>query len=170
MRDYFINLSNGLICNSNGCFPDRPLKFVRIQSTWCEQKRWAPILDTLGADFLMALAEGRNVVVHDKSEKNRQTRAGWQGLSWIRYACMHAWYDVHTREWSRSGVNVSDYWEEQYHKLPRGTRSMLRYFRRYAAPWPFDLRSCLSWTVTPPQEDSNVIQFPLQRDSGRQAV
>ena len=138
---HYRNLTNGLRCP---CYTF-DFKLVRIQSTHCEQKLWDRILHELGADFLHTLATGQVMVVHDLSEKQRETRACWQGLSWIRYATHRAWYpdDVPPKELSRNGQDVSQYWEHQWHDLDRPTVNLLNHYRKYVSgPRNSKLTSC----------------------------
>ena len=124
----FINLTNGLRCLGRD-----PRHYVRIQSTWCEQKQWERVLTTLGADFYMALATGP-VLVHDQSEKDRITRAVWQGLLWIRFACSASWGLMKGPTFTmRNGHDAVDYFWTQYHYLSAPAISMLRYYRQYLA-------------------------------------
>lgn len=125
---HYRNLTNGLKCNCS----TPHCRFIRLQSTACEQKHWDKVLHELGADFYFELARGTTCIVHDKSEKNRETRACWQGLSWIRYACHRAWDGGKPpTEFSRGNMNISPYWEEQFKRLPTKTRRMLEHYRKY---------------------------------------
>lgn len=138
---HYINLSNGWIC---GCDVPSPHGITRIQSTACEQKRWASILDTLGADLLYNLAQGNACVIHDRSEKERETRACWQGLSWIRYATHRAWNPglPPPSEKSRGGMALNRYWERVYQDLPNSTKHLLKYYRKYYTGGAVRLYSC----------------------------
>jgi hypothetical protein len=127
----YANLTNGLLCAPS----DAPL--VRLPSTWCEQKAWDKVLTGLGADLYAHLARGEAITVHDQSERERQTRAQWQGLSWVRYACAVAWGLKPRREISRFGMDVTEYWADVYESLDltkRGRESQrwLEYFRPVA--------------------------------------
>lgn len=122
MSTHYANLTNGVICapaNAN---------LTRIPSTWCEQKRWSKVLYGAGADLLATLASGYTCVVHDQSEKQRATRAQWQGLSWLRYACSMAWQLGEPVEYSRNGMDVTGYWRGLWLGLPAADRSWLEYF------------------------------------------
>lgn len=127
MSAHFVNLSNGLKC---GHQPDRP-HYLRIQSTWCEQKRWNDILITASADLLYHLATGEHVIVHDKSEKDRVTRALWQGMAWIVYACERSWGLPARKPIMRNGHNATGYFHGVFDGLPEKTVNYLRYFRQY---------------------------------------
>ncbi len=139
---HFRNLTRGLICECPS-WTVHQSRVVRIQSTACEQKRWDAILREVGADFYYCLAKGDAVVVHDRSERNRETRACWQGLSWIRYATHRAWRETEPPiEFSRGGMVLNPYWEEQFCQLPRSTRNLLRYYRKFDRGGLIDAQSC----------------------------
>lgn len=127
---HFRNLSRGLLCP---CQTTRP-HLIRIQSTRCEQKDWERIIHEVGAELLYTLAKGNIAMVHDVSERDRETRACWQGLSWIRYATFRTWYPDNEKvpdEKSRTGHPLNPYWEEQFKRLSRPTRHLLRYYKQY---------------------------------------
>lgn len=139
---HFRNLSRGLLCPCKTSA--ERLRYTRIPSTWCEQKLWDRVIDGAGPELLFALANGHIGIVHDLSERSRETRACWQGLSWLRYACWRAWNNKPApTEVSRSGLVINDYWEEQWRVLPRPVKHWLRYFGQFYTPgntiW---LRSC----------------------------
>ena len=139
---HFRNLTNGLVCDCPR-WDVYKTRVVRIQSTACEQKRWDAVLREVGADLFYCIATGDSCIIHDKSEKNRETRACWQGISWIRYATHRAWRDTEPPpEFSRCGMVVSPYWEQEFRKLPRSTRQMLKYFKKFDRGWFIDLASC----------------------------
>lgn len=127
---HYGNLSRGLTAVQHLPFGTY-VAAVRIPSTWCEQHLWGRVLETLGAHFYFDLAMGREVLVHDRSEKRRETRAMWQGLSWIRYAVNRAWGLPNGLEFTRNGMFVGDYWEEEWRKLPKRTIALLRYYKDY---------------------------------------
>lgn len=128
---HYVNLTRGLECPHLDTLPTPP-RMLRIQSTWCEQKRWADILWTVGPDLYYHLAVGEVVTVHDLSEKPRQTRATWQGLSWIRAACQLAWDGrVQLPECSRGGMDLTGYWYQRWRALPERVHTHVEYFGRY---------------------------------------
>lgn len=134
---HYANLTNGVLCApQNG-------RFTRIPSTFCEQKMWGRVVYGAGPDLLTALARGASVVVHDQSEKQRVTRAQWQGLSWLRYACSMAWGLEEPVELSRGGANVTGYWRGAWLGLDSPDKAWLRYFGRFAQDLAVvDLRPC----------------------------
>lgn len=144
---HFYNLSNGLACvHPYMEVPElRDMRYLRLQSTHCEQKLWTHILRNLGPEFLMAAAT-EMVIVHDQSEKDREPRAMWQGLEWVRYALERNWFSrrllldgsrkqppMNVAKWSygRNGMLLSRYWEEQYRRLPKSVVNEIRYYRKF---------------------------------------
>lgn len=123
----FLNLSNGLLA---GDALAKPFALVRIQSTACEQKRWGFILEDLDHTFLMPVALGLEVHVHDFG-----ARAVWQGLPWIRYALTRAWrlsgYMSHAVVRGNDCAEYFDqcWWSEVRHA---SAERKLEYYRRFA--------------------------------------
>lgn len=140
----FVNLSRGLLCGpSDG-------RIMRLQSTWCEQREWDRILMTTSPELYFRLAQGHKIVVHDLSEKRRETRAQWQGLSWIRAATSLAWYQVTPTEFSRNGMNITDYWVKQFGKLDKTTKTYVRRFAEWTDPYTQGVLSpCSCWQSWP---------------------
>lgn len=131
----FYNLSRGSLCLVDqvraGANPGDKAGFLRLPSTWCEQKLWYRILESLSTEFYIA-ASGWEVVVHDRSEKARRTRAQWQGLSWVRYALNRRWHGTETVEVSRNGMVVSPYWDHIYRNMPKRTKNLLDYYGSFS--------------------------------------
>lgn len=126
-----VNLSNGLAWAEA---LERPDAFVRIQSTWCEQKLWSDVLDTLDSTVLYWLARGERVVVHDATVRSgRPSRAVWQGLAVVRANCRAAWELDPAQEFSYSGCDMSGYMEEVWRELSPRTRRRLAYFGKFKA-------------------------------------
>lgn len=140
----FVNLSRGLICGpSDG-------RVMRLQSTWCEQKEWDRILMTTSPELYFRLAQGYDIIVHDLSEKQRETRAMWQGLSWIRFATSVSWYEVAPVEFARNGMNITSYWAEQWQKLDRSTQKYVRRYREWVdREMQGTLQGCGCWENWP---------------------
>lgn len=124
----YCNLTNGVSCPRGPAFDG----YVRIGSTSCEQKRWGDVIRQAGVDILIRLAWGDSIILHDQSEHARMTRAQWQGLSWIRYACARSWRLTVLPEYTRGGlIEVTDYWDRCYRRLNQKDRRYLAYFRRF---------------------------------------
>lgn len=132
---HFLNLTNGLACDIPGA------RICRIQSTWCEQKQWGRILTTVSPELLYRLSTGNLCVIHDRSERDRESRTCWQGIPWISYACRRAWGHPQTPALVRRGLNVTTYFALCYDKLSAHERAWVRSFARYGGIAP-DLRSC----------------------------
>ena len=104
-------------------------RFVRIQSTACEQKRWSFIIEDLDNDLLLHLALGYRCVIYDCGH-NGEPRALWQGLPWIRYVLERTWLGQTTPALVR-GHKVESYFAEQYEMLSVRAKRKLRYFRKF---------------------------------------
>ena len=150
--NHFRNLSRGLLCKC----PTPRYHIMRLQSSHCEQKHWDRILHDVGAELLYTLANGHVAIVHDVSERNRDTRACWQGLSWIRYACHRAWNPdsvLPPSEVSKHGYPLNAYWELEWSQISRSTRHWLEYFDQYYTPGnKIYLRSC--WVYRKGREEA----------------
>ena len=118
---HFLNLTNGLewLPALVDC------RFIRLQSTACEQKRWGPLLLDLDHDLLCNLAMGRRCVVHDASPSGHP-RALWQGLALVRYVCERVWFE-------REVVPpvMRPYFREVYRDLPDTVLNKFKYYRKF---------------------------------------
>lgn len=159
---HFANLTRGLLC-PHFLGGERMIGATRIQSTHCERKDWPGVLRGLGPTFWVA-AIHYPVIVHDFSEKEREPRALWQGLSWVRYVAHRTFWGrpvdlgirksnnpllwtprfVAVKEYSRRGMMVSQYWERQYQKLPNNLVKEVEYFRKYlrVTPETISIQGC----------------------------
>ena len=127
MTIHYINLSNGVDLLRD--FPDVDYRFVRIQSTACEQKRWDFILHDLDYDLLLNLAIGNTCVIHDGNAKGTP-RALWQGVEWVRYALSRKWLGLSPKAAAR-GNDCSGYFDTAYRKrISKPTSTKLEYFRK----------------------------------------
>jgi hypothetical protein len=124
----FCNLTNGLLAIDLYKLTD--YRYIRIQSTWCEQKHWGDILWTLSDDFLMAAAKGEICYVFDFSEKRKSTRAVWQGLEWIKFVLFKRWYGITYVPEGRAKT-AGKYFEEQYKKLPKKVKNRIDYYGKF---------------------------------------
>lgn len=82
MRINYINLTNGI--EVLPVLTDE-FKFIRIQSTACEQKLWDRIIQDLDYDFLLNAAIGNECVIYDYGAKKPIPRAIYQGVEFIKY-------------------------------------------------------------------------------------
>lgn len=139
MKDiqYYANLSNGL---EYAITQGLPYKIIRIQSTYLEQHLWQKMLDDLDYQFLMDLALGYPVTILDcKSHSEKETRAVWQGLPFIKWLLYDLWYDIQT-ECVFKGHNATKYAISIYKDL---NLKKLNYFKplALATPTPSHLSS-----------------------------
>jgi hypothetical protein len=128
--EHYRNLTRGLLCGP------KDSKVLRIQSTHCEQQRWEQILWQIPDQLLWDLARGRTVIVHDQSERARETRAMWQGLQLVRIVTETAWFGHPTGhyEFSRGGASAYQHLSAVAAGLPRPVRKRFTYFRQHLAP------------------------------------
>ena len=130
----YLNLTNGIEALRYTASPQR---FIRIQSTACEQKRWDFILQDLDYDFLLSLALGRRCAIYDFGHTGTP-RALWQGVEWIKYALTRNWLKAEYKPIVR-GHNASGYFADQYANLEARTLSKLKYFRKFVQTETIDL-------------------------------
>lgn len=138
---HFINLSRGVLCPH--VVDLDTLRYIRIQSTWCEQKRWADVIMSVGADLLINAATGVTCIIHDVSERQREPRAIWQGVEFIRYCCEKSWNGTTIDIRSRGGNPMRDYFGKVWTSLPTTATKMIHYYRQYHVPGaPVNIRGC----------------------------
>ena len=140
---HYLNLTNGI--EAMPSLAGQPFRFIRIQFTACEQKRWDFILQDLDCDFLISLARGHECIVHDAGH-NGNPRALWQGLEFVRYALSLRWFGVAPAPIVRKH-NVREYFECQYRKLSSRTLVKLGYFRRWLNCKAIKLTAAPSFTA-----------------------
>lgn len=128
---FYLNLTNGIEFIPKLSGHDK-LKFIRIQSTACEQKRWDFILQELDYNFLLDLALGNNVTVVDYGANKEVSRACYQGVEWIKYALNKCWFGKDGKAFVR-GTDVTNYFGECYAKLEKRTLKKLSYFKKFLA-------------------------------------
>jgi hypothetical protein len=124
----FINLTNGLVYLGE---VDNP-SFIRIPSTWCEQKRWDDILNSLPPEFYLACASNVEIMVYDAG-KRRITRAQWQGIPFIEYVLNRRWFDVILDEtfYEERIRSARPYFEHVYKNLHRRTKKLIDYYGKF---------------------------------------
>lgn len=143
---HFVNLTNGLQCCDASYNNPR---YIRIQSSWLEQKRFEDVLVTASPDLMLALIYTRNQlpVVHDLSERPRYTRAQWQGLPWLRFALEKASGRVITpvimnRNLSTHGHNATQYFHWQFDQLSDRAKKTVKYYNRFVQDEFIDYAVC----------------------------
>lgn len=124
----FLNLTNGLLAIRDYGLTD--YLYIRIQSTWCEQKRWGPILDALSDDFLVAVASGAPCIVYDYGAQKQVPRAIWQGLEWVKFALHRRWFHADYQPVGRA-ISMWTYFDRVYRHLPQSTLNRLRYYGKF---------------------------------------
>ncbi len=130
----YLNLTNGIefLDKFGDFYKNHEYRFVRIQSSWCEQKHWEYIIADLDYDFLLHLALGFNCIVVDFSQKRDYPRAVFQGIEWIRFVLNKVWFRNTNQALVRVRRNdVTKYFEKQYDKLSRKTKNKIKYFRKF---------------------------------------
>lgn len=88
MRINYINLTNGI--EVLPVLTDE-FRFIRIQSTACEQKLWDRIIQDLDYDFLLNAAMDNECVIYDYGAKKPIPRAIYQGVEFIKYVLHKHW-------------------------------------------------------------------------------
>ena len=126
---HFINLTNGIQAIEDYGLTD--VRFVRIQSTACEQKRWEDILMQLSDDFMISAALGHRCIVYDYGANKDVPRAIWQGLEWIKYVLWRHWCDRGPYQPVGRAQPMERYFDEQYRQLGPRVKARLNYFKRY---------------------------------------
>jgi hypothetical protein len=125
---HYLNLTNGIEAIEKLNLKD--YRFIRIQSTACEQKRWGFILQDLDYDFLMNLVQGNPIIVYDYSAKKRESRALYQGIPWIKFVLNKIWFNKDIKALVKTN-DVTAYFESEFRKLDRKTLNKLKYFRKF---------------------------------------
>jgi len=126
MIKHFINLTNGIEFLPKVSDPN----FIRIQSTWCEQKQWDRLLQDLDYNLLLWLSQGYPCVIWDTSSTKEVPRAIYQGVELIRYVLNRRWFDRITIPWVKT-YNCSDYFDKVYDRLEDKTKKKLDYFKKF---------------------------------------
>lgn len=123
----YLNLTNGLEYMDE----IENYKFVRIQSTYCEQKLFDKVIQDLDYNFLLDIAQGNTIKVYDASSRNKkQSRALYQGIEFIRYVLNRRWLNKNIKAYVK-GMNVTDYFNVKYNSLSVTTRKKLDYVKKF---------------------------------------
>lgn len=135
MNVNYINLTNGI-----EAIPaiGTDYRFIRIQSTICEQKLWDRMIQELDYDFLMNIAIGNRCIIYDYGANKPVPRAVYQGIEFLRYVLFKRW----TNKEYKSDINKSldkehirrdcnSYFESCYRNLEDRTKKKLDYFKPY---------------------------------------
>lgn len=144
MSKNFLNLTNGIEWISK--LKDKSYSFIRIQSTWCEQKRWNEIIQDIDNNFLMSLAIGEAIIIYDCSSQKKVSRALFQGVEWIKFVCWVYWFNYIPNAIVK-GFNVTDYFTEQLNLLSIPSKNKIKYFRKFVLVNNFNISiKCMKTT------------------------
>jgi hypothetical protein len=125
----FINLTNGLAWG-HLVAPDG---YVRIQSTYLEQKHFSKVIEDLDYTFLLPLVSGEECVVLDASHRSGGvSRAIYQGLPWIKYVVELRCKGLESQDIRVKGNNVAPYFKEQAARLSSRAKVKLAYAKKFA--------------------------------------
>lgn len=133
----YINLTNGIEAIPMLKFWNEDYRFIRIQSTICEQKNWDRLIQELDYDFLMNLALGHKCVVYDFGARKSIPRAVYQGLELVKYVLNRRWLDweyitnVNRSKNQERKNNCNNYFGKCYQRLEDRTKKKLDYFLPY---------------------------------------
>lgn len=135
MKVYYINLTNGI--EAIPIIPTDQYRFIRIQSTLCEQKNWNRIIQDLDYDFLMNVALGNEVVIYDFGAGKPIPKAIYQGVEFIKYVLYKRWLNkeymtsVNRTRSEPIRRDCNSYFESCYKNLDRRSKTKLDYFKPY---------------------------------------
>lgn len=132
MTLHYLNLSNGIQALDDYALAPEAVRYLRIPSTWCEQKLWADVLGCASDDLLMNLALGRKCRVYDYGANKPAPRALWQGLEWIRYVLHRRWLGEEVTAVGRAS-GARGYFAGEYARLGRRDKARIDYYARYLA-------------------------------------
>ncbi len=124
----YLNLTNGIEALRE--LKLKEVKFIRIQSTKCEQKDWSFIIEDLDYQFLLDLALGEKVTVVDFSARKERTRAIYQGLPWIIYVLNRRWFNREITPFVKTH-EVTNYFRNEYHNLSKRAKKKLDYIKKF---------------------------------------
>lgn len=126
----YLNLTNGLEYMSEIKKFGFDFKFVRIQSTYCEQKLFDRLIQDLDYNFLFDIAQGNIIRIYDTSRNKKQSRALYQGVEFIKYVLNRRWLNKDNKAYVK-GMNVTDYFEVKYNSLSVVTKKKLDYVKKF---------------------------------------
>lgn len=140
----YYNLSNGILALGSAGLD---AKFIRIQSSLCERKKWSKIIEELDYDFLMNLALGNKCVVYDFGAEKEVSRAIYQGLEFVRFAVNMIWFYSSPNPYVKDH-NCVKYFNEELLVLSERSRSKLKYFRKFLGTFigPVNLEGVSNFT------------------------
>lgn len=137
----YINIANGIeLLDDKLLGPEfgvlkSEVRFIRIQSTWCEQHHWSRLVEGVSDDLLLNLALGNMCIVYDTSRKNtKPSKALRMGIRFISWCCLRLWYN--TEYLYHEGLALKDdgldrYFQRTYNNLSRTAKRKLKYYRKF---------------------------------------
>lgn len=129
MERHWINLTNGLQAIADHSLTDYHV--MRLQSTHCEQKRWADTLASVPDEFMWHLAMGDTCVVYDYGARKSCPRAVWQGLELFRYVAERRWFGRVVEPNGGVGA-MGSYFSSVYAELTKPQKHRLDYYGGFA--------------------------------------
>ena len=135
MRVHFVNLTNGI--EAIPSLAGIEYRFIRIQSTLCEQKNWNRILQELDYDFLINAALGNELIVYDFGANKPISKVVYLSLEFIKYTLYRRWlkqkYATRVNRTTSDSIrkDCNSYFESCYKNLDRRTKAKLDYFKPY---------------------------------------
>jgi hypothetical protein len=127
---HFINLFGGLEWLQFHEPVRNNIHFVRIQSTACEQKRWDFIIRDLDHTLLVYLSQGYPCTIYDMSRKNLESRALYQGLTFIRFVIEYYWFGCKPPRLNVRGQDSTEYFYSQLHALSPEAVNKLKTYQK----------------------------------------
>lgn len=140
---HFINLTNGIEAikeyNLTG------YSFIRLQSTWCEQRLWNNFFFDLDNNLLINLALGNECIIYDYNSRhlNKPPRAIWQGLNFVITVLYFIWFN---KEYEDTDPALLNYFKIEYNKLSPTVIKRLKYFRRYLMTDKLNIKTICKYT------------------------
>ncbi len=130
---YYVNLTNGLEGFARRWVQPQHVRYMRVQSTYLEQKRFYQVIEGLSDDLLFNLATGRKCVIIDFGARKEVPRAIWQGMEFVMY-CLHVlWLDETYKFAYERSQRCKPYFWQLLQAMPDSCRKKLQYYKRYCA-------------------------------------
>lgn len=131
---HYINLTNGIEAIPT-LPPSIDYRFIRIQSTICEQHLWNKLLLELNDDLLMNLALGKTCIVYDYGARKPVPRSIYTGLEFIKYVLHRRWlcdeYKPIIRRNSHTKINCKHEFDHYYRNLSKNAKKKIDYYIPY---------------------------------------
>lgn len=139
---HYVNLTNGI-----EKIPElEDFRFIRIQSSHCEEKKFDLVLRNLSDDFILNCLLGHQINIYDFGARKEIPRAVWQGVEWIKYIFNLYFLDIETIPIT-NGVNCLKYFQEQSRKLPEDVKKKLSYHKKFVSTTSIKI-NCITTSTT----------------------